>query len=200
MIADIPLDGDHADRRNVDIPAVKVVPLGKGMHDASVDGVAVHELNLREPDPLFEPRRGPDPRHHHELDQLLGFQGEFSPLRLLEAVLGRGDVLGRKRLQELRAQDMLATANASRMLGCAGLTYHLKLVLPELLLPRLIEERKVAHMVDEDVPEDGQLGVEGGDLPKVGLERGAEPAQGSRGVELGDLVLDLFGQELSFEV
>lgn len=55
-------------------------------------------------------------------------------------------------------------------------------------------------MVDEDVSQNGKLGVEGGHLPKFGLKRGAEPAQGGRGVELGDLVLYLLGQELSFEV
>lgn len=55
-------------------------------------------------------------------------------------------------------------------------------------------------MVDEDVPEDGEVGVEGGDLPKVRPEGGAEPAQGGGGVELGDLALDLLGKELSLEI
>lgn len=56
------------------------------------------------------------------------------------------------------------------------MTYHLELVLPELLLLRLVEKRKVAHMVDEDVPEHGEIGVEGGYLPKIGLEGGTESA------------------------
>ena len=79
-------------------------------------------------------------------------------------------------------------------------TYHLELVLPELLLLGLIKEREVAHMVDEDVPEDGEVGVERGDLPKVGLEGGAESAQGGGGVELGDFSLDLLREELSLEI
>lgn len=59
------------------------------------------------------------------------------------------------------------------------MTYHLELVLPELLLLCLVEKREVAHMVDEDVPEDGEVGFEGGYFPKIGLEGGAESAQRS---------------------
>ena len=55
-------------------------------------------------------------------------------------------------------------------------------------------------MVDKDVPEDRELGVEGGYLPEIRLEGGAEPAQGSGGVELGDFPFDLFREELSFEI
>lgn len=55
-------------------------------------------------------------------------------------------------------------------------------------------------MVDEDVSENRKVGLERRDLPKVGFERGAEPAQGSRGVKLGDFTLDLLREELSFEI
>jgi hypothetical protein len=34
------------------------------------------------------------------------------------------------------------------------LTYHLQLVLPKLLLPRLVEEWEIPNMIDKDVPED----------------------------------------------
>ena len=34
-------------------------------------------------------------------------------------------------------------------------TYHLQFVLPELLLPGLIEERELPDMVDKDVSKDG---------------------------------------------
>ena len=55
-------------------------------------------------------------------------------------------------------------------------------------------------MVDEDVPQYGQFGIDGGHFAKVGLERRAEPFQGSRRVEFADLPVDLFGNELSLEV
>jgi hypothetical protein len=35
--------------------------------------------------------------------------------------------------------------------------YHLELVLPELLLAGLVEEGKVADVVDEDIAQDGEL-------------------------------------------
>lgn len=49
---------------------------------------------------------------------------------------------------------------------CAGrrssdFTHYLQFVLPELLLFGLIEKGKVADMVDEDKPHEGQLGVFG---------------------------------------
>lgn len=46
-------------------------------------------------------------------------------------------------------------------------TYHLQLILPELLLPGLVEKGKVANMVDKDVTEDWKLRVEGRDLTDV---------------------------------
>lgn len=35
--------------------------------------------------------------------------------------------------------------------------YDLEFILPELLLPSLVEEREVAHMVDEDISQYGQI-------------------------------------------
>lgn len=80
------------------------------------------------------------------------------------------------------------------------MTYHLELVLPELLLLRLVEKWKVAHMVDEDVSEYREIRVERGYLSKIGLEGGAESAQGSRGVQLGDFTPNLLREELSLEI
>ena len=97
VVPDIPLDSNHADRSNVDVPAVEVVPLGKAMHHPGVDSVAVHELNLGEPDALLEAGRGPDAGHHHQLDELLGLEGEFPALRLLQSIFGRRDALLGKR-------------------------------------------------------------------------------------------------------
>lgn len=45
-----------------------------------------------------------------------------------------------------------------------GLEEDLQLVLPEFFLARLVEEGEVADMVDEDVAEDGEFGVDGGDF------------------------------------
>lgn len=36
-------------------------------------------------------------------------------------------------------------------------THHLQLILPKFLLVCLVEEREVANMVDEDIPEDREL-------------------------------------------
>lgn len=73
---------------------------------------------------------------------------------------------------------------ARRGVMAAGGTHHLQLVLPELLLPGLVEERKLADMVDEDVAQDGEFGVERRDLAEFGFEGGAKAAQGGWGVEL----------------
>jgi hypothetical protein len=47
------------------------------------------------------------------------------------------------------------------------MTYNLELVLPKFLLLRLVEEWKIPYMVDEDVPEEGQLGVLRRNLPRI---------------------------------
>jgi hypothetical protein len=76
----------------------------------------------------------------------------------------------------------------------------LQSVLPKLLLPRAVEEWKVAYMVDEDVSEDRQLAIDGGDFAKGATKRGAEALQGSWRIELVYFELDLPRDEFSFEV
>lgn len=61
-------------------------------------------------------------------------------------------------------------------------TYHLKLVLPEFLLFRLVEEGEFADMMNEYVSQDGKLGVERRYLAIVGLEGRAESAEGGWGI------------------
>jgi hypothetical protein len=68
------------------------------------------------------------------------------------------------------------------MLG--RITYHLELVLPELLLLGLVEEWEFADMVDEDVPKDWKLRIKGGYLAEVRFERGTKSSEGSWGVQL----------------
>ena len=77
-------------------------------------------------------------------------------------------------------------------------TYHLQLILPKLFLFRLVEERELADMVNKDVAEDGEAGIERRDFANVGPERCAESTEGCRGVEFGDFPFRLFAQELSF--
>lgn len=55
-----------------------------------------------------------------------------------------------------------------------GSTYSLQLILPELLLLGLVQEREVAHMVYEYVAKNRELGVLWGYLALVGAERGPE--------------------------
>jgi len=76
----------------------------------------------------------------------------------------------------------------------------LQLVLPELLLLGLVEEGKLAHMVDEDVSKERELRVQRRDLAKVGLEGRAEASQRCGRVELRNLPFDLFGNEFALEI
>lgn len=55
-------------------------------------------------------------------------------------------------------------------------------------------------MVDEDVTEDGKLGIGGGDFAEGGAEGRAEALQRGGGVELGDFELYLSRDEFAFEV
>lgn len=53
-------------------------------------------------------------------------------------------------------------------------TYHLKLVLPELLLPSPVEEGKVANMMHKNISQYGKLRLLGSNLAVVRLEGGTE--------------------------
>jgi len=55
-------------------------------------------------------------------------------------------------------------------------------------------------MVDEDVPEDGQLRVEGGHLAILRFEGGAEPPERRGRVQLRDLPLNLLGDQLALQI
>lgn len=80
---------------------------------------------------------------------------------------------------------MVASAWSSPRLrrGCSR-TNRLELVLPELLLLGLVEEGKVADVVDEDIAEDGQLRILGCYLAGVGSKGSAEALEGGGGCEL----------------
>ncbi len=105
VISDVPLDVYEADGGNIDVPPVEVVTLRQGVHNARVDGVAVHELNLGEPDALLEAGRGPDPGNHHELDELLAFYRQFPPLGFFQSIFGGGDALVCEGFEELYTGD-----------------------------------------------------------------------------------------------
>lgn len=199
VVSNSMLDGADVHTGHVDIPAVDVVALRQGMHEARVDGVAVDDLNLGEADTLLKARGSLDARHHHQLDELLAFCCELPTFGFFESIFGRGNVLGRKRFEELLWRGKQAF-NAGSSLGGVAATYHLQLVLPKLLLAGLVEEGKVANMVNEDVAKDGQLGVEGRDFADVRLEGRAEALEGGGGVELRHLILDLLCDELALEV
>lgn len=76
----------------------------------------------------------------------------------------------------------------------------MKLILPELLFARLIEEWEIANMVDEDVAQNWQFGVDWRNLTKFRSKGGAEALECGWGVEFGDFVADLTGDELALEV
>lgn len=79
-------------------------------------------------------------------------------------------------------------------------THNLQLVLPELLLVRLVQERELAHMVHEDVSQDGEVGLEGRDLAVFRAKGSAEALERSRRAELIYLEPHLLGNELSLEI
>lgn len=55
-------------------------------------------------------------------------------------------------------------------------------------------------MVNEDVSQDRELRIEGGNLAHVGFERRAETLESGGRVEFRDLIPDLLGDEFSLEV
>lgn len=147
------------------------------MQYASINRISVYHLHLGEANSLLEAGRRGDSGHHHEFHEFLTLPRQLATLSLLEAILGRRDILACERLEK-----------------------HLQLVLPKLLLPRLVEEREFAHMVYKDESEDREFGIVGGDLTQVGLEGGSEATEGGGRVQLADFPSYLLRDELSLEV
>lgn len=73
---------------DVHIPAIDVVALRQGMHDARVDGIAVDDLDLGKAYPLLKAGRSLATGHHHQLNELLTFYSQLAPLGLFESVFG----------------------------------------------------------------------------------------------------------------
>lgn len=48
------LDVNHPNTRNIDVPTVQVVSLGKCGENTGVDRICINDFELREPDPLFK--------------------------------------------------------------------------------------------------------------------------------------------------
>lgn len=196
MMPDSVLDRADVYARNVHVPAVDVITLGHGVHDARINSIAVDNLNLRESNALLEARRSFDARNHHELDELLAFVGQLATLGLFKPVFGRRDVLCGEGFEKLLGRWSAGALDWRS----ATATHHLELVLPKLLLLCLVEEGKVANMVNEDVSQDRELRIEGGNLAHVGLERRAKTLESGGRVEFRDLIPDLLGDEFSLEV
>lgn len=104
VVSNVALDRGDTDSGNVDVPAIDVVSFGESVHDACIDGVAVDDLDLGEADTLFKSGRSTDSRDHHQLDELLGLDGELAALGLFETVLGGGNLFRRERFEELGSQ------------------------------------------------------------------------------------------------
>lgn len=101
MIPYVPLDGRRPDASNIDIPPIDLMALGNIYHQTLLVRTSIHDLHLREPDPLFVAGSRWYTRHHHELHELLGLCCQLLSLRLFESVVGRRYLLVRKRLEEL---------------------------------------------------------------------------------------------------
>jgi hypothetical protein len=76
----------------------------------------------------------------------------------------------------------------------------LQLILPELLLLGLVQERKVADMVYKHVAKNGQLRVLWRNFTRIRPEGRAKALKGGRGGKLRDLELGLLGYELALEI
>lgn len=61
----------------------------------------------------------------------------------------------------------------------------------------LVEEREVAHVMDEDVAQDGQVRVDRSNLAEFGLEGCTEAVEGRGGVQLVDFADDLAADQLT---
>ena len=70
-------------------------------------------------------------------------------------------------------------------------TYNLQLILPKLLLVRFVKKWKLANMVNEDVSQDGQLGLQRRYLSIFRPERGAKALECRRRVEFADFPFHL---------
>jgi hypothetical protein len=86
MVPQMLLDrcGPHA--RHVDVPAVYEMPTRRIHGESLLVGLPIDDLHFCEANPLLVAGRSGDTRHHHELDQLVRFQGQLSALRLFEPV------------------------------------------------------------------------------------------------------------------
>ena len=101
MIANIALDRCSAHAGHVDVPAVDKIAFGHRAQDPGVNGVTVHNFQLRKANALFKTRGRSHARDHHQLDELLSLEGQLPALGLLEPIFGRRDVFRSKRFEKL---------------------------------------------------------------------------------------------------
>lgn len=84
-------------------------------------------------------------------------------------------MLVRERLEKL---GIIASASAYSECRQEFHTNHLQLVLPEFLLPGLVEKGKVAHMVHKHISQKRQLRISRCDLAGIRSEGSTESLQG----------------------
>lgn len=175
MVPDVALDRCDTDCGNIYVPVIDIVAFWHRVHDPRVDSIAVNDFDFGESDALFESGGCADSRDHHEFDELLRLDGKLPALCLFEAVFGGGDLFDSKRFEELF--NMVSNTigqDDSNEHHQGQTTYHLKLVLPKLLLPRFIEKWEISDMVNKDVTQDGQFGLLGRDFASFGSKWCAE--------------------------
>ena len=157
----------HPHSCHVHIPTINRMPLGYISQEPLFIRTTVDHLDLRKLDPLFVAGRRRDSRDHHELHELLAFPGQLPALCLLQTIFRRRHMLIREGFQELQPLRVSPYRTHSKM---EKETYDLQLILPKLLLTRLVEEWKVAHMVNENIPQNGQFRIHGRNLAKFRLK------------------------------
>lgn len=156
VVSDVALDRRDTDCSNIYVPAIDIVAFWDCIHDSRVDSIAVNNFDFRESYALLKSGGCADSRHHHEFDELLRFDSKLPALCLFEAVFRGGDLFDSKRFEELfNTVSKTTSQDDSNGRNKGQVTYHLKLVLPKLLLSRLIEEREISNMMNKNVTQDG---------------------------------------------
>jgi hypothetical protein len=102
----------------------------------------------------------------------------------------------RERLEELDPPVSLSFSSGLFVLN----TYNLQAILPELFFMGLIQERKFADMVNEDISQNREIRIQRRDLAILGPKGSTKSLQCRWRGELLDFIVRLIGYEFSFQI
>lgn len=76
-------------------------------------------------------------------------------------------------------------------------THHLQFILPKFFLVGLVQEWEFPNIMNKYISKDRKFRVNRSDFSVFRLERRSETTKSRRGIEFGDLFLDLAGDEFA---